>query len=199
MVKKRSRKHAHIKTHGRTGHAAKASALAESKIPQNDWRAEPLDGRLIVLLLEDFFERYAVVPQGLPLVLALWVIGSNFFDIFDAYPYLVVTSPLKRCGKTRLAEMLELLCPRALNSVNITEASLFRTVDQLEPVLIMDEAEALSNRRAERSQSLLALLQAGYKKGAKVPRIGRGRAVEYFSVFLPEGRACDRQPSRHAP
>lgn len=184
---KTSQKRSPIKARGQTSPTAKASISFERTLPPNDWRTQPLDGRWVVCMLADFFTSYAILPQGLPLVLALWVIGSQAFGIFDVFPYLCVTSPLKRCGKTRLAELLELLCPRALNSVNITEAALFRTIDQLKPVLIMDEAETLANRRAERSQYLLALLQAGFKQGAVVPRcVGRGRDIEYFSVFCPK-------------
>ena len=50
----------------------------------------------------------------------------------------------------------------------------------------MDEAENLTSRRSERTQSLLALLQAGFKKGAKIPRVGRGREVEFFDVYCPK-------------
>src|SRR5579864_2909048 len=156
----------HIKAPGRTGPTAKASTSVETTLPPDDWRTELLDGRWVVAIREDFFASYAILPHGLPLVLALWVIGSHFFDIFDSFPILCVTSPVKRCGKTRLAELLELICPRAFNTVNITEAALFRTIELSKPVLIMDEAETLANPKSEQSQYLRAILNAGFKKGA---------------------------------
>lgn len=168
------------------GEATKKLLEAKSKLVRDDWRTQPLSGHLLVGLLEDFLARYVVLPSGLALVLALWIMGTHIFEAFDVFPYLCVTSPVKRSGKTRLAEILELLCPRVINSVNITEAALFRTVDESKPVLILDEAENLASRRSERTQSLLALLQAGFKKGARVPRIGRERAVEFFDVYCPK-------------
>ena len=119
-------------THKQLGEAPKMLAQATRKLAPDDWRRQPLSGLFVVGLLEEFIVRYVVLPQGMPFVLTLWIIGTHLFEVFDAFPYLCVTSPVKRSGKTRLAEILELLCPRALNSVNITEAALFRTVDEPE-------------------------------------------------------------------
>jgi hypothetical protein len=128
-----------------------------------------------------------VLPNGLPFALALWVIGTHIFDLFDIFPYVCITSPTKRCGKTRLAEIIELFCKDPLSSVNISEAALFRSIAKDQPTVIIDEAESLANRKSERSQYLLALLQAGFKQGAVVPRcVGSAHNVEKFPVYCPK-------------
>ncbi len=165
-----------------------AAADKHANITADDWRAKPPRGTWVVRLLESLFLDYLVLPDGVPFVAALWSIGTYIFKSFDAFPYLTVTSPVKRCGKTRLAEVLELLCSHPLMSVSITEAALFRSIESDQPpTVIIDEAEALRNRQSERSQYLLAILHAGFKKGAYVMRcVGRENEVKRFSVYCPK-------------
>jgi hypothetical protein len=166
---------------------AASTPVDESTMAPDDWRAKPLRGSWTVALPETFFLDHLVLPSGIPLVASLWTIGTHIFEIFDCFPYLTITSPTKRCGKTRFAEILELLCARPLMSVNISEAALFRSIESEKPTVIIDEAEALRNKESERTQSLLAILQSGFKQGACVPRcVGRGFEVKKFSVFCPK-------------
>jgi hypothetical protein len=155
-------------------------------LKKQDWRLT-LRGAWVVRLAEGIFADYLIVPRGIEFVAALWAIATFVFEIFDSFPYLTITSPTKRCGKTRFAEILELLCCRPMLSVNVSEAALFRSIENDRPTVIIDEAEALKNRTSERARYLLSILQAGYKKGAVVPRcVGSGHEVEKFCVFCPK-------------
>lgn len=159
----------------------------DSAMAPDDWRAKPLRGAWTVGLPETFFLDYLVVPNGIPFVASIWVIGTHIHELFDYFPYLTITSPTKRCGKTRFAELLELLCARPLMSVNISEAALFRSIESEKPTVIIDEAEALRNRDSERAQYLLAILHAGFKQGTYVSRcVGKSFEVKKFSVFCPK-------------
>lgn len=152
----------------------------------NDWRAE-LRGAWPIRLAESQFQDYLILPTGSSFVASLWTIGTYLFGEFDCFPYLTVTSPTKRCGKTRFGEILELLCRRPMMSVNVSEAALFRSIDKEKPTLIIDEAESLRSRDSERSRHLLPILQAGFRQGAFVPRcVGKGHEVQKFSVYCPK-------------
>ena len=79
----------------------------ETTVQTGDWRDECLRGELLVAMHESLYCDYLIFPSaGLPLVLALWGIGTYVFDAFDTYPYLIISSPAKRCAKTRLAKLL---------------------------------------------------------------------------------------------
>ena len=39
--------------------------------------------------------------------IALWVVHTFLIDEFDVTPYLEISAPEKRCGKTRLLELLD--------------------------------------------------------------------------------------------
>jgi hypothetical protein len=169
------------------GHAAVTAAVDGESLSKDDWRARSLRGAWAVRLPEGLFLDYLMLPTGVSFVASLWVIGTYIFEDFDCFPYLTITSPTKRCGKTRFGEILELLCCRSMMSVNVSEAALFRLIDSDKPTLIVDEAEALRNRGSERAQYLLSVLQAGFKQGASVPRcVGRDYKVKKFSVYCPK-------------
>ncbi|MCH6554964.1 MAG: DUF3631 domain-containing protein [Acidobacteria bacterium] len=142
----------------------------------------------LVADVERFVSKYVIFPQQhMALVLALWAIGTHTFDSFDCFPYLTVTSPTKQCGKTRLAEVLELLCAEPLRAANLSEAVLFRLVEKMSPTLIIDEAEPLGNKKSERAQAIVSLLNAGHRKGSKSYRCyGPGHEPKAFRVYCPK-------------
>jgi hypothetical protein len=150
---------------------------------------EPVDAEsLIVGAIEAFLSRYIVLPKGTALPLALWVLQTFTFDSFDACPYLAVTSPAPRCGKTRLLECLELIVSEPRRASNISEAALFRTIEKFKPTLLLDEAETLSSK-SERAEYLRQILNAGNRSGARVTRcVGQGANLDAkdFSVFCPK-------------
>ncbi len=151
----------------------------------------PLTGDSLGLLaeMERLFQRYAALSPGLPLVLALWSIAAHMFAVFDAFPYLAITSPTRRCGKTRVAELLELVCPNPLRTVGISTAALFRTIQAKKPAFIIDEAESLRGK-SERAEALREILNAGYRKGQKVIRCFGGNGKDYktreFETYCPK-------------
>ena len=146
-----------------------------------------LSGPKLVRKLELFFTKRIVLPSGLALVLALWVLGTHLYDIFDCFPYLCITSPTKRCGKSLLAELIGFVSARSKTTVNISEAALFRMIEMFHPTIIMDEAEILSDRKSERAKFLLSLLNAGHRQNANVIRcVGPGHTPTEFSVYCPK-------------
>lgn len=139
--------------------------------------------------LEQHFRRYLAIDPRLPFVLALWSLATFLFECFDAFPYLAITSPAKRCGKTRLAELLELVCANPLRTVGITPAALFRIIEKQKPSLIIDEAETLRGKD-EHTHTLREILNAGYRAGQTVLRcVGSsegGYKVEQFETYCPK-------------
>jgi hypothetical protein len=146
------------------------------------------DGAALVRDIEGFLGRFIVLPAHTALPLALWAVATFTFESFDAFPYLAITSPTKRCGKTRLLECLELLAHEARRAANPSEAALFRMIEKYKPTLLLDEAETL-NGKGERAEYLRALLNAGNRRNASVPRcVGQGtnQDVQEFSIYCPK-------------
>jgi 5S rRNA maturation endonuclease (ribonuclease M5) len=60
--------------------------------------------------------RYVVMSEEQAVVVALWVIHTHAIEAADMTPYLAITSPEKRSGKSLLLEMLRWLAARAQDS-----------------------------------------------------------------------------------
>jgi len=151
-------------------------------------------GAELLATLENTFAKYLALDAGLPLVLALWTLATHVFDCFDAFPYLAITSPTKRCGKTRLAEVVDMLACNGLRTVGATPAVIFRsiqmrTVDGSTLTLIIDEAEDLGTK-SDNSDALRQILNAGYRRGQSVLRCERNGEksfeVKSFNTYCPK-------------
>lgn len=145
-------------------------------------QAQPLDGLLGLI------ERYVVMPEAERLVTALWIVQAHCFQHFDVSGYLAVSSPEKQCGKTTLLELIELLAPRPFSCVTPSEAVIYRLVDAVQPTLLLDEVDAIFNpRTADRYEGLRAILNAGFKRGASVPRCQPPKmTIIQYEVYCPK-------------
>ncbi len=141
--------------------------------------------------IEAFLRRYVAFERPeQATALALWVAHSHVIAAFDASPYLAITSAERQCGKTLLLDLLELLVARAWRAVLPSDAVVYRKIDQERPTLLLDEADAIFGRAADRYEGLRALLNAGNRRGTKVPRCaGFGAELVEFEVFCPKAIA----------
>ena len=151
-------------------------------------------GTELVADVETFITRYVVLPDAARLPLALWSIATHVFASFDCFPYLALLSPVKRSGKTRCLEVLELLCCHPRRITAPTEAALFRMIQNMKPTLLLDEMESLTQKDSERARWINGLLNAGHRQGATVPRCeGNSHQLVEFSVFCPKALAAIRK------
>jgi hypothetical protein len=137
-----------------------------------------------------FPRRYVVMSEAQARAVALWIVHTHAFDAADASPYLAVTSPEKRSGKSRLFEVLELLVANPWKVITPTEAVVFRKIAADRPTLLLDETDAIFGKKnGENYEGLRALLNAGNRRGTHVPRcVGTSQLVS-FSVFCPKAIA----------
>lgn len=135
--------------------------------------------------LMNFIGSYVVMSPEQLLVVALWVIHTHSVHAFEQTPYLAVTSPERQCGKSRLLEVLELLVARPWMSIVPSEAVLYRSIHERMPTLLLDEVDTIFNpRSADRYEGHRALLNAGHRRGATVPRcVGATSKVVDFRVY----------------
>jgi len=144
------------------------------------------DGAALVRDVEKFVARFVVLPKGALFPLGLWAVGTHLFCKFETFAYLALISPEKCCGKTRTTEVLEQIVAEPVRAVCISEAALFRLVEERKPTLILDEAEGLTGK-GERAEAIRSLLNAGNRAGAQVPRcVGNSHELRFFSVFCPK-------------
>ena len=142
-----------------------------------------------------FVQRYIVFQMpGQAWAIALWVAHCWVVEAFDFTPYLHINSPEKQCAKTRVLDCLALLVVKAWRAILPSEPVLFRKVEEDRPTLLLDEVDGIftSNGKDEKREALRSLLNAGFERGAQVPRcVGQGanQRVKNFSVFCAKAIA----------
>lgn len=150
-------------------------------------------GRALTELLDDverFVRRFvAFGNEHQAAAVALWVPHVYAIDAAPAAGYLRITSAVEESGKTTSLEVLaELLGIRAINAVSVTPAAVFRTRDKVGPVaLLLDEIDqTLRDRKDDGARDLLALVNAGYRRSARVLRTtGQNHDAKEFKAFGP--------------
>lgn len=163
---------------------AAAESIGQPAMPES----ESGDGAAIVRDIQNFLSRYVIFPPYTVLPLAVWTLATYAFQSFDCFPYLVLSSPTKGCGKTRALDVLELIVSNPFRATNPSEAALYRVIENFRPTLMLDEAETL-NSKSERAEYLRAIVNAGNRCNAAVPRcVGQGanQDVRFFNVYSPK-------------
>jgi hypothetical protein len=178
------------------GHATKTEILpggdkARAADPQGGVSRVSRDflgGTGLVVEAATFLATYVVLPAESLIVIVAWVLAAWLGQKWDRFPHLAVTSPEKRCGKTRLMQLLELLVPNPYNTTNISPAAIYRLIELRQPTLLLDEAQSISRRGSEASEVIRELFNAGIDRNAKVLRVGgEGRdQIQEFRVYSPK-------------
>jgi hypothetical protein len=139
-----------------------------------------------------FVRRFVVLSDDQLVALALWIFHSHAFEAADVTPYIHISSPLKRCGKSLLLNnVLRLLVREPLLSVNISDAALFRAIEKLKPTLLLDEIDAIFGPKARDREDLRGMLNAGFERGAKTWRMAgaNNSTLQGFAVYCPKAFA----------
>jgi hypothetical protein len=143
---------------------------------------EPVDTKTLLSELETQVRRYVVMSDDAATTVALWTMFAWLHDRVAVHsPILIVTSADRDSGKTTLLGVLGYLTPRPYHVVEATGASVFRIVDHLNPTLFVDEADRLFQRRND----LQHIINAGWTKGTRIPRIVGG-FIYHFNPFCPK-------------
>ena len=92
----------------------------------------------IISQLAQLIRRYIALTAAEADVIALWIVHTHAFGAAETTPYLAITSAEKRCGKSRLLELLELLVAGPWLTGSVSAAVLFRTIHETHPTLLLD-------------------------------------------------------------
>ena len=135
------------------------------------------------------FQRYLVLDESQLVTLALHVVHTHAIEAAYHTPYLTVTSPTPRSGKTRVLEVCNLLVSKSWLCSATTAAALVRKVERVQPTLLLDETDRAFKGNKEDAHKLTGLLNAGYSRsGVYTMCETRGSKIEEkdFHVFCPK-------------
>jgi putative DNA primase/helicase len=163
--------------------------------------AEEVDGAELLDALANELRRFVVFSKWAAETFALWILHTYAYRLRDVTSYIGIESPERECGKSTLLTVLSQLVNRAAVSSNISSSALFRAIEELEPTLLIDEAD--TNLRG--SDDLAGILNSGYTKATafvwrmcydapvdgvgKVQGVGAAGRVARYSCWCPKAIA----------
>jgi Protein of unknown function (DUF3631) len=122
-----------------------------------------------------------------------WVAHTHLIDAFGSEgfhtPRLAVLSPVKRSGKTRVLDIIELLVQSPESMIGPTPSAVYTLTgcSEVTPTLLIDEIGRMIDRKD--FGDFATIVEAGFKPGKTIPRTtfnseGK-RNIERFKVYAP--------------
>ncbi len=136
--------------------------------------------------IKEILKRYMDMSEYAYHIITLWIIGTYRYEDFNTFP-LVFINAVRGSGKTRLLKLIEAMAWNGKIQANLSESVVFRS-KKLHTMLI-DEFEQVGSKE---SNTLRELINASYKKGARVERMKevtrdgkKDYDVEGFDLYSP--------------
>ena len=149
--------------------------------------AEPTLGSELLDELRGRIAQFVIPPSQEALdAITLWVVATHLQAAWQHAPRLAVVGPAKRCGKSRLLDVLTETVHEPMLTINTTPAAIFRSITEEEPpTLLVDEADTIFGPKvAEKNEETRGLLNAGHQRGRYVTRVvGNDHTPHKFATF----------------
>ncbi len=146
-----------------------------------------LDGARILDAIRATLLRFVVLPTDAAAdAVVLWIAATHAQLCWACAPRLVIRAPEKRCGKSRLLDLIEALCWQALITVNASPAAIYRSIGTDDPpTLLIDESDTIFGpKAADANEDLRGLLNAGHQRNRPALRYNAAtQTVEKIATF----------------
>ncbi|MBB3728133.1 DUF3631 domain-containing protein [Nonomuraea dietziae] len=115
--------------------------------------------------------RYVILPSAETAdAVTLWIAATHAQPAWAHAPRLVIRGPEKRCGKSRLLDIVEATCHEPFITVNATSAAVYRSITDDPPTMLVDEADTIFGPKADGNEDLRGLLNAGHQRNRPAKR-----------------------------
>ncbi len=143
---------------------------------------EPVDGSALLFLLTKKLKQFVILSEHEAHAIALWILFTYCIDGVSVAPILNLSSPEKRCGKSTLMSLLQLLVNRPLLASNVSSAALFRTIEALNPTLLLDETDTFIQ---DEKSELRGILNSGHTRASAyvIRTVGDHHEPRVFSTW----------------
>lgn len=147
--------------------------------------------------VENIIRRIIVCDERYVTAAAYFIVATWFVDSVHYAPYAVITAPARRCGKSMMMDLMARLVRRPfVLSGKPSEATIFRTIDEFSPTLMLDEVDTY----LKNSEELQGILNGGISRDmAYVPRCEKTasgnfvtRTFKTFGFKIMSGIGADR-------
>lgn len=115
--------------------------------------------------------KYVILPTPEAAdAVTLWIAATHAQPAWAHAPRLVIRGPEKRCGKSRLLDIVEATSHNPLITVNASPAAVYRSITDDPPTMLVDEADTIFGPKADGNEDLRGLLNAGHQRNRPAVR-----------------------------
>ena len=148
----------------------------------------PTDGAQLLHHVEQSLRRYVILPSDeATTAVTLWIAASHAAPAWNTAARLVIRAPEKRCGKSRLLDIIEAICHRPIMTVNASPSAIYRLIGSAQgdpPTVLIDEADTIFGDHTGPHEDLRGLLNAGHQRGRPALRWDvNTRTVEELDTY----------------
>lgn len=148
---------------------------------------DTVDGAALLDELRETIRRYVILPSAEALdAVTLWIAATHALAAWACAPRLVIRAPEKRCGKSRLLDLVEAACYNPMITVNASPAAVYRSIGSDDPpTLLIDEYDTIFGAStAVGNEDLRGLLNAGHQRNRPAIRYDANtQRVERIPTF----------------
>ena len=151
-------------------------------------RAQQIPGDQLLDLLRQWIGTYARFPSAAALdAVTLWVAHSHMRDengtiVFRATPRLYLLSSEPGSGKSKVLELLNMLCPATYGlTLEPTPAGLMHTIGSEHATVFIDEGDVMFGA-GQRKSAVRAIINGGYERHGTMLH-GKGSKATRVPVF----------------
>ncbi|WP_433254427.1 DUF3631 domain-containing protein [Streptosporangium sp. CA-135522] len=149
-------------------------------------------GATLLDALLDALTRYVILPTSPAAdAVTLWIAATHAQPAWAHAPRLVIRAPEKRCGKSRLLDVVEATCHEPFITVNSSSAAVYRSISDDPPTMLVDEADTIFGPKADGNEDLRGLLNAGHQRNRPAKRYdantGRVESIPTFAMAALAG------------
>ncbi|MGD7708062.1 DUF3631 domain-containing protein [Microlunatus sp. Y2014] len=147
------------------------------------------DGAQLLALVRGAVTRYVVLPDAdAEVAVTLWIAATHAVPAWTHAARLVIRAPEKRCGKSRLLDLVEAMSHKPLMTANASSPAIYRSIGQFPndpPTILLDEGDTVFGPKAGSDhEDLRGLLNAGHQRGRPAIRYDAAtRRVERIDTF----------------
>lgn len=140
-----------------------------------------VNGLDLVNELITIIKQHVILREEEAIAIAYWLLQTYNLKSFPYAPRLLIISPEKRCGKTTLLQLLEMLSYKAWSVGNCTPAVLYKVIEQEQPTILMDEADSFFNN----NNDMRNIINVGFQDKFGVARSGgkNFETIKNYNVF----------------
>jgi hypothetical protein len=146
------------------------------------------DGSALLEQTQEALRRYVILPSDEAITaVTLWIAASHAAPAWNTAARLVIRAPEKRCGKSRLLDIIEAICHRPIMTVNASPSAIYRLIGSAQgdpPTVLIDEADTIFGDHTGPNEDLRGLLNAGHQRGRPALRWDvNTRTVEELDTY----------------